>query len=486
MNGWVFRFALISGAAAVLSGCVAGPNFQPPSPPAVDRYLAAPLAADTTSADGVAQRFVRGRAVEARWWSVFGSAKLDALEDEALRHNADIAVARAALLQAHELVAAQRASMFPNVQVGGNAGRVKNSQFLASPLANNAQTYSLIGTQFSVGYAPDVFGGQRRQVEVLAAQEEVQRFQMHATYLTLTTNVANAAVQIAGLNSQLAAARGAIIANRRILELTRRMQALGEGTTADVAAAETALEQAEQAPPPFEKQIGQLQDLLAVYLGKPVAEASIPTLDLADFQLPAEVPLILPAELMRRRPDVRAAEANLHAATASLGVAAAARLPSFSLTGTVGAIAPGLDRVLSSQNSLWSVGGSVADTVFDAGALRHRQAAAKAGVDQAAAQYRATVLVALQNTADVLQAIGKDAEFLQHTAAAVRAAQRSAELSRSLFAHGQVGAVPPLAAEAALHQAEIGLAQARAVRFADTIGLYQALGGGWTEGEHDR
>ena len=479
------RLALAAALGAALAGCTVGPDYRPPAPPGQVGYLPAPLPASTArqADDAEAQRFKMGQAVEGRWWTLFGSPTLDALEGEALEKNPDLAAAQAALGQARELVLAQRASTLPAVQVGLNGARVKNAGVLASPLSSNAQSYSLFGAQFNVAYLLDIFGGQRRQLEALRAQADVQRFQTEAAYLTLTTNVANVVLQVAGLNTQRRAVADTVAAYRRMLEITRRMQALGELSTADVAAAEAALEQAEQPGPGLDKQIAQLEDILAVYLGRPSAEAPRLTLDLADLTLPAELPVALPSELVRQRPDVRAAEANLHAASAAVGVAAAARLPSLTLDGSLGGASTALQSLLAADNILWSAGGAASQTVFDAGAGRHREKAAQAGLDQARAQYRSAVLTAFQTTADVLQAIVQDAEALQHAARADAAAARSAGLAQSQLDRGQAGALPALNAQAAERQAEVVLIQARTVRYTDTVALMQALGGGWSSAD---
>ena len=465
-----------------MASCTVGPDFRAPAAPTTERYLPVPLPAQTASAPGIgepAQRFALGQPVETRWWRMFGSPALDALEDEALRRNADLAAANAALRQAQELLLAQRATRFPTVDLSASGARQKNSEVLASPLSSNAQSYSLFAGQFNIAYAVDVFGLRRRQTEAVAAQTDVQRFQVEAAYLALTSNVASVVLQIAGLKAQLAAGLDSVATYQRMLDITRRMQALGELSTADVATAETALAQAEQAPPPLQKQIGQLNDLLAVYLGRTPAEADGARLDLADFRLPTELPVSLPSDLVRQRPDVQAAEANLHVASAQVGVATAARLPSFALNGSLGGTSTALSQLISNGNSFWSAGGSAAYNVFDGGALRHQQKAAEAAFAQAQEQYRATVLGAFQNTADVLQAIVYDAEALRLAAGAAQAAERSSALARTQFNHGETNALTALTAETAHQQAQLAVVQARAARFVDTVALLQALGGGW-------
>ena len=464
-------------ASALVAACVVGPNFHRPAPPSARAYTAQPLPAQT--AGPAPQRFLVGGPVAARWWRLFGSPELDALEDEALKANPDLQSAEAALRQARELYLAQRATLWPTVALAASATRAKNSDTIAPPLANNAQSYALYQGQLNLSYDLDVFGGLRRQVETVAAQADAQRYQTEAAYLTLTTNVAGAAVQLAGLDDQLDATLRVIAADRRFLDLTRQQQALGQASTADVAAAAASFEQAEQLAPPLRKAIDQQRDLLAALIGRPGVDAPTRRLALADFTLPSELPVSLPAALVRQRPDVLAAEANVHAASAQVGVATAARLPDITLTGSAGGASTAIASLLSARNTLWSVSGDVAQTVFDAGALRHRQKAAEAALDQARSQYRSAVLVALQNTADVLQAIVEDAESDRHAAAAQAAADRALRLARQQLAEGEAGALPALTAEAAEEQAEVATAQAHAARYADTVALFQALGGGW-------
>jgi NodT family efflux transporter outer membrane factor (OMF) lipoprotein len=471
---------ILAAGACVLAGCELGPNFHTPAPPAVDRYTPAPLPAQTDSG-GEAQRFAYGAPVVAKWWTLFGSERLDALEDEALKANPDLASAQAALRQAHEAYMVQRAAQFPSVDLAASASEVGNSATIASPLASNAQNYSLYNLQLNIAYVVDVFGGVRRQTESVAAQAENQKFLTQAVYLTLTTNVANAAVQLASLDSQMDDTARIIAADARTLEITRGLQRAGEGSTVDVAAAETTLEQAEQLAPPLQKQIDQEHDLLAALVGRPPSETPADRFRVDDFQLPRELPVSLPSDLVRQRPDVRAAEANVHVASALVGVAVAARLPSFTLAAAPGGASTQIATLFSNGNAFWSVTGSVAQSVFDAGALRHKEAQARDALEQAEAQYRSTVLSGLQNTADVLQAIVDDAQALKHTAAAEAAAARSLRLARDAYEHGQTGVLPVLTAETADRQAQLALTQARAARYADTIALYQALGGGWSD-----
>jgi NodT family efflux transporter outer membrane factor (OMF) lipoprotein len=455
-----------------------GPDFHRPAPPEVSSFV--PPGAEHAPASADSQRIVQGMDIPARWWTVFHSQELDALVAEALAHNPDTAAAEAALRQARELLYAQRGALLPTVSANLQALRSRTSATLAPTPANNAQAYSLITPQVVVAYTPDVFGGLRRQVEGAAARAEAQQYQTEAAYLTLTSNVVQAALVESSLREQIAATRGVIDDETRILALLRRQHDAGQVSGADVAAQETALAQAEQTLPPLEKQLAQERDLLAILCGRFPAQGPSGTVEILGLSLPHEVPAGLPSALVERRPDIRAAEANLHAASAAVGVAAAARLPQITLGANGGSAASSLAGLTNSSNLFWQVAGEVAQPIFEGGQLKHQERAARAAYDQAREQYRSTVLSAFQNVADAMQALELDDESLAAAVLADKAAARSLEISKKQVELGEVSAIQVLNAEQASHQARIALIQARAARYADTVALFQALGaGGW-------
>lgn len=468
----------------LLAGCTVGPDFERPEAPSVERYTAESLPGRTASAavaGGAAQRFLAGRDIPGEWWQLFHSASLDALIDEALKANPTVAAAEAALRQAHELTRAGEGAFFPTVQAGFNASRNKTAATLSPVTADNSLYYSLYTAQLSVTYVPDVFGGTRRQVEALAAAEENQRFELEAAHLTLTANLAAAVVTEASLRGQIAAIEEIVNIQRQSLDLLRRQLELGQVAGADVAAQEAALAQAQAALPPLRKQLGQQRHLLAVLIGRFPSEQPDAAFDLASLHLPEDLPLSLPSHLVEQRPDIRAAEANLHAASAQIGVAVANRLPQITLSATGGITATALAQFLAPGAAFYTIAGNVAQTVFDAGTLLHRQRAAEAAFDQAAAQYKQTVLTAFQNVADALGAVQTDADGLVAAAAAERAAASSLEIARRQLATGAVNYLALLNAQNTYQQARNNLVQAQAARFADTAVLFQALGGGWRE-----
>jgi NodT family efflux transporter outer membrane factor (OMF) lipoprotein len=474
---------MMSGAAlaALLSGCAVGPNFRAPTPPPVDAYAPSPTAAtpETAGAGGGAEHFAPGADLQADWWTLFGSKPLEALVRRALIANPDLAAAEAALRQARETAAVDRAALLPSLSLDLSTTRAKNPQVLASPVASNASLYTLNTGQLSFGYTVDVFGGLRRQAESSAALAEAQRFQTEAVRLTLTSNLVLAAITEASVRAQVAATERIVRADQRLLDITRQRQALGDAARADVSAQEAALAQAVQSLPPLRKQLAQQRHVIAILTGQYPGEATDVDFDLDQLTLPQTLPLSLPGALVRQRPDVRAAEADLHAAGAQVGVAIAARLPNLTLTGAYGAEHNQLTRLFDYDNSLWSITGGLTQPLFEGGALRHRQRAAQAAYDEAKAQYRSTVLSACQNVADAIAALQADADGLRAAAASERAAGESLKIAEDQVRLGAISTAQILTVEQTYRQAVVVLAQAQAARFSDTVALFQALGGGW-------
>jgi len=455
----------------------------PPPAPDVQGYTPAPLGARTESAatpGGQAQRFVRDLDLPGQWWALFHSKPLNALVERALANNADVQAAQAALRVAKENVRAQRGALFPQVDAGFTGTRLL-PQPVGPEIDNSAvtPTFNLFTTQLNVAYTPDVFGGIWRSIENLEALADAQRFQLEATYLTLTSNLAGAAVQEASLRGQIVATQQIIKIERDFLDLLRQQRAAGQIAELDVAAQEAALAQVEQTLPPLQKQLAQQRDLLVALAGGFPSDKLLEKFELAAMRLPRDLPVSLPSRLVEQRPDVRAAEANLHAAGALVGVAIANRLPNIVLTGVAGSTAPQIGQLFASGTEWWEITGAVTQPIFHGFTLFHRELAAKAAFDQAKAQYRGTVIQAFQNVADALQAIRLDAIALQKAAASERAALKSLEIVRGRLRLGDINYLGLLTAQQTYQQALLSLAQAKAQRYADTVALFAALGGGW-------
>jgi NodT family efflux transporter outer membrane factor (OMF) lipoprotein len=469
--------------ALTLCACV-GPNFHRPAPPRVDRYTVEPLPAETASAvgpGGAAQRFLVEQDVPRNWWTRFGSEELDALVTEALHANPSVQAAAAALRQAQENTAAQRGSYFPVVQGEFDASREHDATGVLSPnLTSGVALYNLYTPQVTVSYVPDVFGANRRQVESLAALADASRFQLDATYLTLTANVVTTAIQESGLRAQIAATERVIALEREALSVMRHELELGAIAEADVFAQDAALAQLEATLPPLHRQLETARDALAALTGHLPGDFKPVRFDLDQLLLPADLPLGVPSQLVERRPDVRAAEAQLHSATAQVGVAIANMLPQLTITGSIGTTATAMGDLFKSGTNFWSTGAGLSQTLFAGGTLIHRKRSADAALDQAGALYRSAVLTAFQNVADALHALDTDADALAASARAESAAQKSLDVMRHQLELGSVSYLSLVTAEQAYQQALIGAVQARANRYADTAALFQALGGSIT------
>jgi NodT family efflux transporter outer membrane factor (OMF) lipoprotein len=470
---------------AGLTACAVGPNFKRPTPPSAPDYGSAPMHGETSAAEGAAasaQRFVAGMDIPSQWWTLFQSPQLDRLVEQSLKANPDVGAAQAALKQAHELYAAQRASFFPVVQGGFNAQRAKNAVgSIANPtsLPQANPYYDLYTAQLTLSYAPDVFGGTRRAVEMAKAQEQGTRYQLEATYLTLSSNVVVTAIEEATLRGQIAATERLLQVQHDLTDKVRHQRLLGTVSDLDVLAQEAAEAQTAQTLAPLQKQLGQTRDALTALLGRLPSGEPSETFRLSELTLPTELPVSVPSKLVEQRPDVRQAEENMHAASAAVGVALADMLPQFPINADLGSSALKIGQLFSPYTGFWDVGGSLTQTLFDAGTLLHKKRAADAALDQAAAQYRGAVILACQNVADTLRALQADADALKASIEAERAAKKTFDLAQRQRELGTLSMVAVLLAEQAYQQAELALVQAEGNRFSDTAGLFQALGGGW-------
>jgi len=490
---------------AAVVGCAVGPNFHKPAAPKDAGYTIAPLPEATASANvlgGEAQRLVTGQDVAFKWWEAFGSPALNSLVEQAFRANPTIPAAQAALRQAQELVRAQQGFFFPTVaanydferqKLAGNEsgtsapGAQGNGTTITAyqnpspaPAPHNLPLYFNFQTaQFTVGFVPDVFGSNRRKVESLDAQAQMQRFELEATYITLASNVVAAAIQEAATRAQIAATKEIIDFNEKSLAILLDKFKLGYAMRIDVAAQEAALAQAKALLPPLEKQFEQTRDLIRALVGKLPNQEVEETFELASLKLPQDLPLSLPSKIIEQRPDVRAAEEQLRSVNAQVGVAIAAMLPQFSIAGTYGGTATEFSQLFRSGGPFWTLIGDVTQPVFAGGTLLHTKRAADQALRQAAAQYQITVITAYQNVADTLHAMVSDADELAAALAAERAAKVTLDLTRERMQDGYTDYLTDLLAEMAYQQALLSRVQAQATRFGDTAALYQALGGGW-------
>ena len=490
------RLAPLSLLCIALAGCTVGPDFTRPDVPANADYSREKITA-TAKADidagGAAQRLITGMDIPGQWWTLFRSPTLNALVEEALRANPDVSAAQAALRQANELVYADQASLFPSVS--GNVQKAREKISGATSGIPESPILTVSSASLSVSYAPDVFGGTRRQIESTTAQAEYERFQLEATYLTLTSNVVNTAISLASLRDQVATTEEIIRLQGGQLDLLQAQRRLGAIGDADVLTQQTALAQTRATLPPLQKQMAQTRNQLMAYLGRFPNQDQGERFNLASLHLPQELPLSLPSAIVGQRPDVRSAQAQLHQASANIGVAVANQLPQFSITGSLGSTVAGGTQLFSSGSGVLSLAGSIAQPIFDAGALEHRKRAAVAAYDESAARYRGTVITAFQDVANALRALEADADALNQQVVAERSAQANLDLVQAQFRLGAVAYINLLTAQQTYQNTALARVRAQAARYSDTTALFQALGGGWwnrtdvhpdTQGRPDR
>ena len=475
------RPLLVLAAFAVLAGCTMGPNFQPPDPPKAQAYL--PDQPPEFVAGGIdggeAQRIVDGLDIPGQWWAVFQSSELNGLIETALRANPDIKAAAAGLRVAQEAARAQRATLFPTVQAGFGASANQVPTVLSAPTADNNYSYSLYTLGLTLSYNLDLWGANRRQIESLDALAEAQCFQLEGAYLSLASNVVAAAILEASLRAQIEATERIIAAQRNTLGILNQQSGLGAVTGADVAAQQAALAQVEATLPPLQKALAQQRNLLAALTGRLTDQALAERFKLADLRLPQELPLSLPSKMVEQRPDVRAAEANLHSASALVGVAIANQFPNIVLNAGINTQSLSTATLFGPGLAGSVVGGNALQTIIDGGALAARKRAAQAGLEQADAQYRSTVIGAFRNVADTLRALEYDALTLKAAVAAEQATLTSLTIARRRLELGDTTYIFVLTAELAYQQASLLRVQAQASRYTDTAALFQALGGGW-------
>ena len=469
--------AASSATLALVAGCMVGPDFKAPEAPIDAGYTADQLPKQTAAAavtGGNAERLVDGQDIPGDWWALYHSEPLNKLVQIALKANPDLDAAQAALREAQENVLAGDGALYPTL-----TGNLSGSRQKALTAGFGSSLYNLYGATANVSYTIDVWGGTRRNIESLEAKAEFQRFQLEASYLSLTANLVTAVINEASLRGQVDATQDVIQAETKSLNTVRSQVSLGGAARADLLNQQSTLAATQATLPPLQKQLAQQRNQIQALLGRFPNQDTGEQFDLASLVLPGELPVSLPSKLVEQRPDVKAAESALHAASAAIGVAIANELPQLTLTGDIGLQALQIGKLFQSRSSVWGIGAGATGTIFDGGTLLHTKRAADAAFDQAAAQYRSTVLSAFQDVANALRALTSDADALQAQLAAETAAADSLALAQAQLQVGGVSYLTLLTAEQAYQQARIGLVRAQAARYADTAALFQALGGGW-------
>jgi NodT family efflux transporter outer membrane factor (OMF) lipoprotein len=467
----------LAGVACALCACAVGPDFARPEPPQTPSYTAEPTPGVMAPGTGEAeQRLALAQELSARWWELFRSPPLDDVVTRTLTDSPSLAQARATLAQAQEAVAAARGAFFPQIDLGAGAQRARAPSLRsgASPRAS-----SLYSVGASASYALDVFGGVRRSVEQQSALAEFQRYELAAAWLSLTGNAVTEAVTIASLRAQIDAVEEVIAHDQHNVELVQRKLEAGKVARADLLIAQTQLASDRAQLPPLRQQLAASRHAVSALAGRLPAEWAPPDFELEGFELPGELPLSLPSELARQRPDILAAEAQLHAASAAVGVATAALYPSLTLSGSVTQEALEVAGLFSGAGTAWALAGRLAAPLFHGGTLRAERRAAVDAYQEALARYQQTVVQAFQQVADALRALDHDAELVGAEQALLDTARESLSIQRVSYEAGKTDLLHLLDSERSYQEARRGLAQAQGQRLQDTVGLFVALGGAW-------
>jgi len=465
-----------------LFGCAVGPDFEAPAPPHVDAYMENPLPEQTVETEGqagAAQHFVMGGEIPADWWCLFHSKPLNLLIEQGIKKNNTLKAAQAALREAEANYWASVANLFPFVSVGGLAERQRfNASSFDQPNLR-PQTFNLFNAGVNVSYTLDVFGGIRRQIEAVGAQEDFANYEEKAAYLTLTANIVTTAITEASLRAQIEATEELVKIQKKNLDIAENRFALGAISKIDALSQATQLYQTESSLPPLQNALAQTRTTLSVLIGELPSECKIHAFSLSEITLPTEIPVSIPCHLVWQRPDIKAAESLLHAASAQIGVATANFFPQFTINGSYGGSSNFIKDLFKGTSNVWTLIGNVAQPVFRAGQLINQRRAAVAAFEQAFAQYRQTVLEAYKNVADVLQALELDAVQLKITTDGEKAATETLKLTQIQYDLGAVSYLNLIIAQRQYHLARVDRIRAEASRLTNTAALFQALGGGW-------
>ena len=473
--------ASLLGMVAVLAGCKVGPDFKRPDPPAAERYTSQKLQVESGTAANLDQQIALGATLDRDWWRMFQSDALDAVVQRALEGNRTLVAANATLAQTSELARAQAGSLYPQINMTAGLGRQKyGAEFFGSSFEGLPPfTYYALGP--TVSYALDYTGGTARSVEQQYAQAEYQKQQLNAAYLMVSGNAVMQCLRIALLRGEIATVEAILEEDRQNQKLVQVAFEAGSVSRVDVVSAESQLASDATLLPSLRQELSVARHALSIIMGQLPAADTVPTeFELSQVTLPRNLPVSLPSELVHRRPDILASEAQLHAATAAVGVATSNLYPHIVLTGSLSLQSTVLGRLFEGQNNAYSGVGSLTAPLFDGGTLRAQKRAAIDAMQASAANYQQTVLTAFGQVADSLEALDHDAEQLDAQAHAQSAARENVDLTRKSYNEGNVGVLQILDAERLYQNARLGYVRAQAQRYMDTVQLFLALGGAGT------
>jgi NodT family efflux transporter outer membrane factor (OMF) lipoprotein len=474
------RATLVTFAALSIAGCAVGPDFSRPPAPHVDQFVNGAAVATTLTAAGATQTFRPDASVRNDWWTLFGCRAIDMAVDDALTGNQTLAAAQATLRRSEHELRAGAGIFFPQVDAQFSASRQRYSPLRAG-IDLPPSIFNLFTLSATISYALDIWGGERRQVEALAAQADAQRYAVEAAYLTLSANVVNTMIARAAYRDEILATEEIIALVGEQIDITNAQATAGASAYSAVVTLENERATLEASVPALAQKVSQADDLLALLAGQFPSEWHAQPVSLADIAVPADLPQTLPSTLVRRRPDILQAEAALHVASANIGVATAALFPDITLSASGGFDNTAMHGLMDSKGQVWSIGAGIVAPLFQGGTLWHQRKAALAAFDESNASYRETVLAAFSQVADTLRALEHDAAALNAQTRAVDAAGEALRLIKTGYEAGTVGYLEILIADRLYHEARIAWLAASAQRLQDTVALYAALGGGWNE-----
>ena len=463
---------------AMLGGCEVGPNFDRPAAPDTDRYTHELQSEATVEADGQSQYFTSSNTLIADWWKLFGSAVLNAILNKAIANNPTLQASEASLRQSQDSMRAGYGVFFPQIQAGVGVSRQRAAS-QSQGLQTGSKIFNLITLSSTVSYAIDVFGGARRSVESLRAQADYQRYENVAAYLILSANVVNTSIARAAYVAEIRSTKQLIKLEKEQLRLTQAQVRAGTTPYSNVLSVQSLIAADQVSLAPLEQNVSQSEHLLATLEGEFPSKANLPDIDLIGLSLPVDLPVSLPSDLVNQRPDILAAEAQMHVASAKIGVATALMFPSFSLNGTFGTSGSNFGDLTAASGKFWSIGPSATIPLFQGTTLWFGRRAAIDAYQQSRANYRQTVLGAFEQVADSLKALEHDAEALKAQVEAKNAAGEALKLLQANYHAGLVDYLAVLTADVQFHETTIAYLQAVAQRYQDTVALFVALGGGW-------
>lgn len=465
----------------MMTACTLGPDFVPPKAPANSHYNHGEDPHDTISVAGQSQRFEAGVAPISHWWKLYRSDELDAAVAAGLANNPTLEAAEASLRLSNDNLKAGYGIFYPQANLDMAAARQKFSPARFGSDAPDS-IFNLVTLSASVSYALDVFGGEHRTIENLQSQLDGQRALLLGTYFALTGNIVNTTVAMAAYRDEIRLTEQLITLQSEEISVTRIQVEAGIISYQSVLVLQSQLASLEATLPPLQQKLSQSEHLLAILAGHEPSEWQPPEVSMDTLSLPDKLPLSLPSALVRQRPDIVAAEANLHGASANIGVAAAAQFPSFTLNAAYGQNSTSLNNLLGSNSNFWSIGPGITAPLFDGGTLAARKQGAIDAYRQSQALYRQTVISAFSQVADTLRALENDARMLLAQSQGLQLADESLHLARVNYQAGTVNYLQVLAADIQYHQAKIAYTQAQAQRLQDTAAFFVAMGGGADSG----